>query len=220
MSVVSIKKESKEPVSQAATSTAHVIFADKGKYILDINGINIHATRAVGCLVKPEIGDKVLCFFDPGNTSYVLSVLESVSTESTRLSVENNLVLESCQQDVSLVSKHNVNLLSRQQLNLLSKDLTVSSGKGLLQIEELSLLSKTSSAHLSSGRVYAKQLDIVSETITQRFINSFRFVEKLDQLKAGNIMHTVKNLFSLRTRQAVVLADKDVKIDGERIHMG
>jgi hypothetical protein len=34
------------------------------------------------------------------------------------------------------------------------------------------------------------------------------------------VIQTVKNLYSMRSRQAAILAEKDIKVDAERIHMG
>ncbi len=45
-------------------------------------------------------------------------------------------------------------------------------------------------------------------------------IEGVDQTKAGDVLTTIKNLFSLRSRQSAILAKKDIKIDAERIHMG
>jgi len=220
MQVANVKLEVAEPVPVAASMCAYVLSEEPDGFVLDVEGANLFAARAVGCLVKPSPGDKVLCFVDPRDTNYVLSVLESESSECTRLSVDNNLIIESEKQDVSVVSKNNINFVTDSQLNLLCNEITISSEKGQIQIDDMTLLAKKSTACVTSGRIFAKQLETVSDNISQRFINSLKFVEKTDQIKAGNIIQSVKTLFSIKARQAIVLAEQDVKIDGERIHMG
>ena len=45
-------------------------------------------------------------------------------------------------------------------------------------------------------------------------------VEGVDQLKTRDSLHTIDNLYSVRSKQAAILAKKDIKMDAERIHMG
>ena len=43
---------------------------------------------------------------------------------------------------------------------------------------------------------------------------------ELDQLEAGQLDHRAKKLLSLRGKYSVITAEKDVRIDGDKILMG
>jgi len=66
----------------------------------------------------------------------------------------------------------------------------------------------------------AEKIDTVAKTLLQKLKNSIRTIEGVDQTNAQDAITTVRNLYSLRSRQAAILARKDIKIDAERIHMG
>ena len=63
-------------------------------------------------------------------------------------------------------------------------------------------------------------MNLVTDRLTQRIKNSFKTVEGLDQQTSLNFLQTIGKTLSIRSRDAVITARKDVKIDGERIHMG
>ena len=69
-------------------------------------------------------------------------------------------------------------------------------------------------------RTVSEALHMVVDTVTQKIKNSFRMVDGVDQQSSLNFMQTVKKTLSIRSHHAVITARKDMKIDGERIHMG
>ena len=54
----------------------------------------------------------------------------------------------------------------------------------------------------------------------ERVRNAFRTVEKLYQVKAGRMRTVVEDSYSVRGGHASLKADKDVRIDGAKIHLG
>ena len=69
-------------------------------------------------------------------------------------------------------------------------------------------------------KTIADRVETVAMHWLQKLTHSFRQVEGVDQLKTRDSIHTVENLYSMRSRQAAILAKKDIKVDAERIHMG
>ena len=206
--------------SETYTRSAYVIACTKDEYQLVDNSQVITAKRAASCLVKPDKNDSVMYFKDQNDNCYIMAGLESVNTNSTKLSVDKPLIVESESGDVSFVAKENVNILSNDNLQVFTDGFVVQSKKAKLQIEDLELTTDKIKSNTKSVSLIASNITTVAETITQRCKSSFRFIEKLDQLKAGSMMQKVHNLFSSQSRQAVILAEEDVKVDAKRIHMG
>ena len=63
-------------------------------------------------------------------------------------------------------------------------------------------------------------VDVVAQRATQRLKSCYRWVEEIEHITAGQMIHKVSNLFSVRARQTAITAKDDVKIDGERVHLG
>jgi len=58
------------------------------------------------------------------------------------------------------------------------------------------------------------------ERMIQRIKDSFRIIERIEQVSAVDIIQNIKNAFIQRSRQVDITAKSDVKINGDRIHMG
>jgi hypothetical protein len=58
------------------------------------------------------------------------------------------------------------------------------------------------------------------DRMIQRIKDSFRIIERIEQVSAVDIIQNIKNAFIQRSRQVDITAKSDVKINGERIHMG
>jgi len=199
------------------TLTAVVVSEEDSLFLLDIGDTSITAKTAVSCLITPKAGDKVLCYL-ASSGSYILSVLESVAQENTHIKIGGSLIFET-ENNITFAS-NNFDLISRVSTNLYNDNLNIISNKTSLSFGDVKLNASKSVAAIDQNEIYSKSIDIVADRSTQRFRNCFKFVECIDQSHVGNLMQTVKNLFSSRSRQAIMLADQDVKIDGERIHIG
>ena len=69
-------------------------------------------------------------------------------------------------------------------------------------------------------KLIGQTCDSVFERVSQRVKRSYRWVDELDQLKAGQLNYLVKTLMSLRGKYSVLTAQEDVRIDGDKILMG
>jgi hypothetical protein len=218
MRAVKLRPETASP--EAISNTALVIAEQASGCLVRTDDAKLIAKRAVSCLVRPVVGDTVLLFVDSSGQAYILSILERMRNSATRLSVDNDLVIESTAESITLAARESISLTSPGKASIHGGDVAITGHKGLFQLNRVDMVSDTATVHTKSGRLYAETVETVAQTLTQRLQNCFRFVDKLDQLKAGNLMQSVRKLMSLKTQQAVILAEQDVKIDGERIHMG
>jgi hypothetical protein len=56
--------------------------------------------------------------------------------------------------------------------------------------------------------------------VLQRIKHCFRHVSEVDTLKAGSVRRFVSGRFFQRSRDAAILADETVKVDGDKIELG
>jgi Protein of unknown function (DUF3540) len=175
--------------------------------------------RAKSCLVAPEIGDTVLCATGSAGT-FVLAVLEGGEGAPTRLAVDGDLHVQSREGRVALSSPHGVDILSGGAVAMTSAELHVRAAKGWVAVDELGFFGKLLRAEVAKVALAAKEVDTLVTRLTQRAKRVFRFVEELDQTRAGTIDLRAQNLVGIRGENAVISARALAKIDGEQIHLG
>lgn len=177
------------------------------------------ARRAKSCLVAPEVGDKVLCAFAPGG-SFVLAVLEGREGVPTRLAAEGNLHIQSRDGRVAISSREGVDIVSGGAVAMTSTELHVRAGKGSIAVDELGFFGKLLRAEVAKIALAAQEVDTVLTRLTQRAKRVFRFVEEIDQTRAGTVDLRAQNLVAIRGENAVISARVLAKLDGEQIHLG
>lgn len=178
------------------------------------------AKRAFSCVVNPEAGDKVMYSRDEHHVCHILAIIERPTHQHATLSFPGNVSIDSPHGQVSILGQTGVQLTSADSLDMVTDQVNVIARKGLLNINDATLTGGQVTSHIASVTTIAKSIDTVAERLTQKLKHSFRIIDGVDQTKAGDVLTTIKNLFSLRSRQSAMLAKKDIKIDAQRIHMG
>jgi hypothetical protein len=177
------------------------------------------ARCARSCLVAPEIGDTVLCASGPEGR-YVLAVLQGSEGAPTRLAAEGDLLIQSRGGRVAVSSPEGVDLVSGGELAMTASDLHVRARKGSVAVEELGFFGRLLRAEVAKLAFAAEEVDTVLTRLTQRAKRVFRFVEEIDQTRAGSIDLRAQNLIGIRGENAVITARVLAKVDGEQIHLG
>jgi Protein of unknown function (DUF3540) len=177
------------------------------------------ARRAKGCLVAPEIGDTVLCASTPTG-AFVLAVLQGTEGAPTRLATEGDLRIESCDGRVAVSSLEGVDIVSAGVVTVASAEVHLRAGKGSIAVEELGFFGKLVQAQVAKVALAAEEVDSTVTRLTQRAKRIFRFVEEIDQTRAGTVDVRAQNLVGIRGENAVISARVLAKIDGEQIHIG
>ncbi len=88
------------------------------------------------------------------------------------------------------------------------------SGIGLA-VEAARLLAEVASLRLVAGRV-----ETLAKTVVEKTRNLYRAVEELLETRAGRVRSLVDGTYHLKARDAVVRAERDVDVDGEKIRLG
>ncbi len=180
-----------------------------------------HAKRAVGCLVDPEVGDKVLFGGSLSDRLYVLSVLERAGDGgATRIRVQGDLVMQVKDGRYIVTAAEGVDLASGQEITLTSREIRMRAAEGQAFFERFSYLGKKLFAEAEQVKTVVGLFDTVLERFSQRVKRSYRFIEELDQVRARQIDYTSEENLRLRGKNTLVTAKSLVKVDGGQIHLG
>jgi len=179
----------------------------------------LRATLAFSCLVTPEAGDKVL-INNSGKDNHILAIIERPQNQDMKLAFPGNIAMEAKAGDINLTTTQQLNLTSAKKTQLTSTTLAISSLDAKVHAAKLSVSGDSVVSHWREVNSITSAMNLIVDRLTQRIKNSFKLVDGVDQQKSQNYMQTVEKTLSSRSRDAVITARKDVKIDGERIHMG
>lgn len=177
------------------------------------------ARRAKSCLVAPEVGDSVLCALSPEG-AFVVAVLAGREGASTKVGVDGDLHLQARGGRVSVCSSEGVDIVSGGDVAMTGAELHVRAKKGSIAIEELGFFGRLVQAEVARVSLVAQEVDSVLTRLTQRAKRVFRFVEEIDQTRAGTVDIRAQSLLALRGENAVISARVLAKVDGEQIHLG
>ena len=179
----------------------------------------IEARRAKGCLVAPEVGDKVLCAVDPEG-AYVLSVLEGAEGAPTRLTTEGDLQVQSRGGRVAIGGAAGVDIVSRGAVGVTAGEVHLRASTGSVAVEELGFFGKLLQAEVTKVALVAQEVDTRFTRLCQRAKRVFRFIEELDQTRAGTVDMRAQSMIGIRGENAIIAARVVAKVDGEQIHIG
>lgn len=69
-------------------------------------------------------------------------------------------------------------------------------------------------------KIAAGKLDVVAKRISERFLEATRWVKNAWQIRAGRIRIETEGDYQVKAKRIIERADEDVRIDGEKIHLG
>lgn len=182
------------------------------------NGV-VRASVAFSCLVTPEPGDVVLLSCH-GGQNHILSILQRPEQQDMTLAFPANVKMQAKAGNVELTSVNKLALTGAEQTQITSSELDVKAMNTQIYSEQMSVVGDKASSQWREVNSIVGAFSLIAERVTQKLKNSFKMVEGVDQQTSQNLLQTIGKTLSIRSRDAVITARKDVKIDGERIHMG
>ena len=178
------------------------------------------ALCAPSCLLQPEIGDKVLVVTDAEGEDYVLAVLARAGGGGARLSLPANSEVQTQGGTLKISGRDGLSLQSARQVSLQSAQLRVDALQGDVTIHQLAIVGDAWKSCIDTVKTVGRSVDSVLERLHSRVSRSYRRVEELDQVKAGQIDYQADTSLQLHAKYALVTADDLVKVDAEQIHLG
>ncbi len=191
-------------------SNGRVMHREEGQYhVLTEAGVVIATQKADGCLLDPEIDDLVLVTHGGRAGGFILCVLVKEG-EVSRLTVKGEARLNA----------EEFTLAADRKATVEAPEVVLEGGSGELSFLGLNVNTSVIQAKAQKAVVTIRRLEVLLDRLTQRMRNCFRWVENLDQVKAGRISRTVKERFSLKSRHTFIRAEEDVTVDADRINLG
>ena len=187
---------------------------------IDADNRHYHATRAFSCMVEPIVNDTVLFSIDTHGLCHILAIIERPDCTDTRLAFPGDVTVAAGKGQLLLNARQGISISSPRSINQTSEKYTLTANKAIFGIESMTAVGAKLVSKFSNVQTIADTVETVATNLLQKLKNSFREIEGLDQSRSRDVINTVKNLYSMRSTQAAILARKDIKVDAERIHMG
>jgi hypothetical protein len=179
------------------------------------------AKRAVSCLVRPENGDRVIASLDNNGECFILSVLERTApVEGMDLDFEGNVNLRVNSGALRLLTDEELQLAAGSDLFLTGRRLGINAQSAETRVERFSFWGRLMNLRLETMEFTARGLTQNIRRLTQWLTQSFRSVEEHDEVQAGSARYLVDDTLTVQSGNEIHMAEEDVKIDAEQIHLG
>jgi len=196
-----------------------VKLAEGGAFTVAAESGVVAAKRSFSCLVEPVPGDMVLVSRSSSGC-YILAILERHGDQHASLAFEGDADLSLKQGRLRVAAQGGIDLVSAKDTALVSPELSINSVQADVTIQQLSFFGTFLEGQIERIKLIGQACDSIFERVSQRVKQCYRWVEELDQLKAGQLNYLVKKLMSLRGKYSVLTAEEDMRIDGDKILMG
>ncbi|NUU02188.1 DUF3540 domain-containing protein [Herbaspirillum robiniae] len=188
-------------------------------YFLGAAGIE-RAQRADSCLIQPDCGDTVLVCAGGGNApAYILAVLARAERDSAVLALPGGVALNTDHGKLT-VSGRQLEMAATEGLTLQAPTLGVAALRGEMKFGSLETSAQQVQARFGAVSLMARVLNSTVDRLVQKAKNSLRWTEGLDETRAGRVRAQVQGRHEIRAGHATVIAEGQVKIDGEKIDLG
>jgi hypothetical protein len=178
------------------------------------------ALRADSCLVEPDCGDSVLVSAGGGNaTAYVLAVLTRATPDCAELSLPGSVKLHANQGSLRIEAQQ-IQLNAVEQVAIGAPRLSAEALTTELNFDRMNVSIRETHARFGVVRSLAHQVTSTVNRLVQKVHNSFRWIEDVDETRAGRVRMQVKERLHISAEHASLLADGHVRIDGKKIDLG
>jgi len=214
-SVIPLREQAPMPVENA-----RVISVAEKEVAIRLTGATQTARVAFSCLIKPELGDLVLCTKSETGANFILGIIERPGEQNMTLDFPADATILAENGNLSALSQKSVTLAAADKLNCFSDQVIHKSRDAVVDYDEVVARGTTLQATFSTVRLISQMVNILAKQVIDKFKNYIRHTEDYDQVKAGQMTRKADGLYSVDSKNTVLVSKKDTKIDGERIHMG
>jgi len=194
-----------------------VLAADREGLTVQASFGPVRAVRAVSCLVAPHAQDLVLLSVDMAGRAFVLAVLESAGRVELRVRGDASLSAEGG--SLTLAADTDIRLACPGELAAASGEVSVHAQRGSAVIERMSFLGRSLKSQVKRLRSVAGSVDQIFKRFTQQSQESLRTVKEHDEVQAGSRRVLVEDLNALHAKNHSMIAEEQVVINAEQIHL-
>jgi hypothetical protein len=176
------------------------------------------ARRAASCLLQPAAGDTVLTA-DLDGSLWVLAVLVRGDSPAV-MPLPADSTIKVAQGGLKLAVQEELALAAGKQLSAVAPTVSVQAAQANFSLGVLQMAAGLVDAVVDQVKTVAGLLDTVAERVRLKAGSSHRQIQDLEHLQAGQLNYAVKTVLNLRGKHTVMSAENEVRLDGERIHLG
>ncbi|MCH9681511.1 MAG: DUF3540 domain-containing protein [Deltaproteobacteria bacterium] len=177
------------------------------------------AERAASCLLEPEVGDRVWTVGEPGQGHYVLAVLQRASNDPAALSVDGDATLAATGR-LTLTAGQDVHVESGRALTMTADEVGLQARTGRMVLDRCSVVVQSMFASMTKTKLVGRWFESAYERVIQRAERSYRSITQVDHVRSADIDYRADNNAHIRAKNALVTAEKLVKLDGDQVHLG
>ena len=208
-----------EPESEPKMEEALVIGGTADNWVIQSDMGTFKATKAISCLVAPEIGDRVLCVSRVSGERSILAILERKASTAVLLKFAQDLNI-SASGSIRFTAAENLDIASRDKINLDTQELNQRATVARSIFSQFDITANEARQNYNKFQLMANYLEMVSDTSKQVMKNSFRMIASMESVSAGDLLHRISKRFTVQSRQASVLAEEDARVNAKRVHLG
>lgn len=184
------------------------LVSENGSYVVRLdNDESINAFKAHSCLVEPMEDDSV-ALYKAAQKYYIVHILERHSSVTT-IKSRGKLCIVTDELDVE-VTTH----VSLQSASLSSRVEAIKS-----YFNELSLSGMVADIRCAMLKTFSSSNENTHVEITNRFERSFTYINDHEEVQTKSSRHLSEDNRVVQAKNIVAVAEEQVKIDGENIHL-
>lgn len=177
------------------------------------------AVRAPSCLVEPRVGEQVLlALHDDG--AHVIAVLKASETEPTRLVADGDIELAAPHGRVTVTAEAGIRLATAGSAEVAAETFRLDADQASLSIRALAYIGKRVVAQAEQVKTVSRSVEQIADRVVQRLERAYRFVEKLEHVRANYLDYSAHSAVHIRGATTIVKSTDLTKVDGPQIHVG
>jgi len=110
--------------------------------------------------------------------------------------------------------------LKPRQIGLQSPEIDIEAIKGNIKIEKTNVTGEQFAGKFNFVNLSMDRFETFAQTVIQKARNVYHTVSELSQFQTGRMRTLVKSTFHLKSKKVFLKAEEDVKVRGEKIHLG
>ncbi|HUU30240.1 MAG TPA: DUF3540 domain-containing protein [archaeon] len=214
-----LAEEKKYGIPATGLATGEVRIAESPNFWVETGGSLSKACKAAGCVIEPETNDKVLLYIDPDGACYIISILLRNPQSPASMPFPDGLSIK-IESGAFALESPDVLLASGGKLSLSGADLRIKATDGDVAVEKMAFRGCELKSSCDTIRLAARNIETVAGRLIQKLRRSYRTVEEFEESKIGRLRCIVNGMFFLKSKSTTVLAEKAVKMDGQKILLG
>lgn len=204
----------------AALRHARINAVDAERFgVVSSDGHRYWLKPALGCLLQPALGDRVLVSLD-GEEGYILTVLERSQPQASELRVIGDLHLNLPNGALSIETRDGLLLDAGSTLAVQAVRSVLQFAEASVGVSTLTVTGERADSHWIEHNMQAHRASEQATFHSAEYADSWRKVEGHEELEAGSVRQRVTRDWSISGETLDLFADVTVALDAERIKLG